>query len=186
MSKGKILTTLVAVSVLVFASAVTRAAARWGGGWRGGGWREPDIAAGIGAWGLSARRQRTGSYNLPTPLMVPTATGMGTPLMVPTATGLVTPLIVGTVTATVIVSATLPRPIADGPYRSLLRLLRDCDACERSDRTGDAAAGPLSSRDRDHAGCGCGARLNDVRSSGRSSSRQEIVPRRGILAPLEG
>ena len=44
MSKGKILTTLVAACVLVFTSAVTPAAARWGGGWRGGGWR----GAGIG------------------------------------------------------------------------------------------------------------------------------------------
>jgi hypothetical protein len=39
MSKGKILTTIVAACVLVFTSAVTPAAARWGGGWRGGGWR---------------------------------------------------------------------------------------------------------------------------------------------------
>jgi hypothetical protein len=37
MSKGKILTTLVAVCALVFTSAVTPAAARWGGGWRGYG-----------------------------------------------------------------------------------------------------------------------------------------------------
>jgi hypothetical protein len=37
MSKGKILTTLATVSVLVLTSTVTPAAARWG--WRGGGWR---------------------------------------------------------------------------------------------------------------------------------------------------
>ena len=49
MSKGKILTTLVAVSALVLTSAVTPAAARWGGGWHGGGWRGAGIAAGIGA-----------------------------------------------------------------------------------------------------------------------------------------
>jgi hypothetical protein len=41
MSKGKILTTLVTVSVLVLTCAVTPAAARWGWGWgwHGGGWR---------------------------------------------------------------------------------------------------------------------------------------------------
>jgi hypothetical protein len=45
MSKTKLLSTLVAVSVLVLTSAVTPASARWhGGGWRGAG-----IAAAIGA-----------------------------------------------------------------------------------------------------------------------------------------
>jgi hypothetical protein len=44
MNKDKIVTMLVAVGALVLTSAVTPAAARWGGGWRGAG-----IAAGIGA-----------------------------------------------------------------------------------------------------------------------------------------
>ena len=38
-----------AVSALILASAVTPAAARWGGGWHGGEWRGAGIAAGIGA-----------------------------------------------------------------------------------------------------------------------------------------
>ena len=49
MSKSKILTMLVAACALVLTSAVTPAAARWGGGWHGGGWRGAGIAAGIGA-----------------------------------------------------------------------------------------------------------------------------------------
>jgi hypothetical protein len=49
MNKGRMLTTLVAVSALILASAVTPAAARWGGGWHGGGWRGAGIAAGVGA-----------------------------------------------------------------------------------------------------------------------------------------
>jgi hypothetical protein len=49
MNKSKILTTLVAAGALILTSAVTPAAARWGGGWHGGGWRGAGIAAGIGA-----------------------------------------------------------------------------------------------------------------------------------------
>jgi hypothetical protein len=48
MNRSKILTMLVAVSALVLTSAVTPAAARWGGGWHGG-WRGAGIGAGIGA-----------------------------------------------------------------------------------------------------------------------------------------
>jgi len=48
MNKTKMLTTLVAVGALILSSAVTPAAARWGGGWHGGGWRGAGIAAGIG------------------------------------------------------------------------------------------------------------------------------------------
>ena len=49
MNRSKILTALVAVGALVLTSAVSPAAARWGGGWHGGGWRGAGIAAGVGA-----------------------------------------------------------------------------------------------------------------------------------------
>jgi len=72
MNKSKILTMLVAVSALVLASAVTPAAARWGGGWHGGGWRGAGIAAGIGAGLALGAAAAYGSYGMATPLTVPT------------------------------------------------------------------------------------------------------------------
>jgi hypothetical protein len=51
MTKCKVLTTLVAVGATILTSAVTPAAARWGGGGHGG-WRGAGIAAGI-ATGLA-------------------------------------------------------------------------------------------------------------------------------------
>jgi anti-sigma-K factor RskA len=74
MNRSKVLTTLAAVSALVFASAVTPAAARWGGGWHGGGWRGAGVAAGIGA-GLALRAAAAyGGYLYGAPPITGTAT----------------------------------------------------------------------------------------------------------------
>jgi hypothetical protein len=79
MSKGKILTTLVAVSVLVLTSAVTPAAARWGGGWRGVGWRGAGIAAGIGAGLALGAAAAYGGYGYAYPSYGPYGYGFGYP-----------------------------------------------------------------------------------------------------------
>ena len=79
MSKGKILTTLVAVSALVLTSAVTPAAARWGGGWHGGGWRGAGIAAGIGAGLALGAAAAYGGYGYAYPSYGPYGYGFGYP-----------------------------------------------------------------------------------------------------------
>jgi len=96
----------VTLSAVVLTSAVTPGAARRGGGWRGGDGGGPESRLGsVAAW-LSARQQRMAATDMPPPLiMVPSDTGLATPFMVRSD--------MGGDTATVIVSASVPRPIAD-------------------------------------------------------------------------
>ena len=85
MSKSKLLTTLVVVSVLVLTSAVTSASARWHGRWHGGGWRGAGVAAAIGAGlALGAAAAYRGGYGY----SYPSYYGYGYPFLT-TGTGMV-------------------------------------------------------------------------------------------------